>query len=97
MRARGKRYGGVHRYLLAPGSRWAMTSAQLREHLGLPAKLPPDFSKFVYTEDGLTIHVRAKTKRGMEKRVFVACPECTGTHWVEAGHLPQHLEAHHPR
>lgn len=88
------RYRGIHRYLVPEGGRWAMSSYELRSWLGLPAKLPPDFSASI-TKGGLDFVVFPKSRRGMEKRVFVRCPECSGVNWVEAGHLHQHVEAHH--
>jgi len=90
----GKRYHGVHRYLVAPGRRWAMDSAQLRAWLGLPSRLPANYATAV-SKGGLDFEVRAKQRRGMEKRVFVKCPECAEPKWLEAGHLHQHVEAVH--
>lgn len=89
MRFKSGRYTGINRHL-------RMHSAELRAWLGLPSRLPPDF-EWSGTRGGLDFVVRAKTKKGMEKRVFVRCPECPGVHWVEAGHLHQHTEASHPQ
>ena len=80
--------------MAAMNSGWAMSSSELRAHLGLPKRLPADF-EWSGTKDGLDFVVRAKQRRGMEKRLFVRCPECPGVHWVEAGHLHQHVEAAH--
>lgn len=93
MRFKSGRYTGIVRYLRGRGH--GMHSAELREYLGLPSRLPADY-EWTGTRDGLDFVVRPKTKRGMEKRLFVRCPECPGVHWVEAGHLHQHVEARHP-
>lgn len=91
MRFKSGRYTGVQRYLLNANGR-AMSSSELREYLDLPRKLPPDFEAEVL-RGGLRFHVYPKTKCGMEKRLFVGCPECGKE--VEAGHLHQHVEAAH--
>ena len=99
MRFKSGRYTGVNRYLLNENGR-TMTSSELLDQLnrrgwtqvkgGNP--IHPDID-FVANVDGINIHVRAKTKRGMEKRVYAECPKCRG--WFEAGHLHQHVEAKH--
>ncbi len=91
MKFKSGRYTGVHRYLLNERG-WPMHSSELREYLDLPKRLPADFEAEV-KRGGLTFHVYPKTKRGMEKRLFVNCPECQRE--VEAGHLHQHVEAAH--
>lgn len=93
MRFKSGRYTGVQRYLLNAHG-FVMHSSELRKYLDLPSKLPPNFEASI-TRGGLDFHVYPKKKRGMEKRVFVRCPECPGNHWVEAGHLHQHVEARH--
>lgn len=87
MKFKSGRYTGVYRHL-------NKSSSQLRDWLGLPNRLPADFAASV-TKGGLEFVVRPKTKRGMEKRVFVRCPDCSGVNWIEAGHLHQHTEAKH--
>lgn len=94
MKFKSGRYTGVPRYLLNEHG-YTMHSSELREALGLPARLPADFTATRLSRDGVVIEVRAKTKPGMEKRIFAKCPECPDVHWIEAGHLHQHVEAVH--
>lgn len=91
MKFKSGRYTGVARHLLNAHGR-VMSSSELRAYLDLPRKLSPDFEASIM-RGGLSFHVYPKTKRGMEKRLFVGCPDCGQE--VEAGHLHQHVEARH--
>lgn len=94
MRFKSGRVSGVHYWLVPPGRKWQMTSRELLEALGLPPgrAIPPDLDLRAEVL-GMEVHVRPKTKRGMEKRIFCKCPDCP--RWIEAGHIHQHFEAHH--
>jgi hypothetical protein len=91
MRFKSGRYTGVSRYLLNERG-YRMSSSELRRYLDLPDRLPADLEAEI-VRGGLTFHVYPKRKRGMEKRLFVNCPECEQE--IEAGHLHQHVEARH--
>lgn len=100
MRFKSGRYTGIVRYLTNDTGR-AMTSAALLGALQAngwpvaPGRAIPAETDFVTSLGGVNIHVRAKQKRRMEKRIYAECPECR--EWFEAGHLHQHVEARHPR
>jgi hypothetical protein len=91
---KGKRYHGVNRYLIAPGGVYPMTSGKILERFGLKPghPIPPDYRDQRVIE-GVLVEIRPKTRKGMEKRVFARCPECSV--YIEAGHLHQHVEARH--
>lgn len=101
MKTKGKRYGGIDRYLLK--NRRAMHSSALLDAIGAQGHpvagrlpIPKDFSveTSVTGDDGTAVVIRIKKSSGrMGRRVFAVCPEC-GTE-VCAGHLHQHVEARH--
>lgn len=95
MRFKSGRVTGIRRHLVGVDNSAKLLA--ILQSAGWPVApghpIPPtaDFRTVV---NGVAIHVRAKSRRGMEKRVFAQCPECA--RWVEAGHLHQHTEAAHP-
>jgi hypothetical protein len=94
------RYPGKAKWLVHPSHTYrAFRSYEILrefEARGYPVKeghpIPPDLSATINIQ-GVTVIIRPKKKRGMEKRVFAVCPDCDRE--IEAGHLHQHSQAHH--
>lgn len=102
MAARAKRYGGISRYLLNVRG-YVMHSSELRMHLvtqGILSSVGPmpkdlEATTYVSGSDGTPVLIKIYKSAGrMGRRVFAQCPECTQE--VCAGHLHQHVQAHHP-